>query len=522
LAVCSTLRRAGLRANRDGDNIARRWQHLVPHGGIIYRGISNQGGIMKRLPFLGIAVMAGLCIGTATSQASITQDDLGPVPDAGQITYQTTYVAMSPDCHEIALVIKADNRVQLRINGKADRTVDEIASLLYSPDSAHLAYLARKDKIWSIVLDGKESSLTAPPPSQLVFSGDGNHLMYITTTAAGQALVVDGAIQKIYSQAAQLAVGPAGFHYAYAVFGDNDQWEVVHDGVETEHGYSSIKQIRLSYDGQHVAFIGCRVKGDYMVERDGAVYGPYYEVSSPPALTPDGKHLTFGAYQLPPGAPLDVRGFPELDAYRVVDGNATSAPMGPTTLILYSLDGKHDLAVGLRPGLGMVRSAGFAIDGQDAGHSGVHADVTLSPDGRRFACAGGAQIVVDENVTADLAGAGPPLFSPDSQHLAYAVAHGTRKDWFAPNKDWYISADGNSLPGGLVIPTADLVNYNDWRPSTDVEDQLSFDNGHSYNGQIPYHFDPDGTLVYFRIEGGHLYRVHWKPDDATTAPTTMP
>jgi hypothetical protein len=370
---------------------------------------------MKRLPFLGIAVVAGLCIGTATSLASITQDDLGPVPDAGQITYQTTYVAMSPDCHEIALVIKADNRVQLRINGKADRTVDEIASLLYSPDSAHLAYLARKDKIWSIVLDGKESSLTAPPPSQLVFSGDGNHLMYITTIAAGQALVVDGAIQKIYSQVAQLAVGPAGFHYAYAVFGDNDQWEVVHDGVETEHGYSSIKQIRLSYDGRHVAFIGCRVKGDYMVERDGAVYGPYYEVSSPPALTPDGKHLTFGGYQLPPGAPLDVRGFPELDAYRVVDGDAVKS--APTTQILYSADGTHVLTVELHMIFNTNGTEIFYIDGIDCASCGVHEDVTRSPARARFACAGNGQLVVDNKLTADLAGVGPPLFSPDSQHL---------------------------------------------------------------------------------------------------------
>jgi hypothetical protein len=71
------------------------------------------------------------------------------------------------------------------------------------------------------------------------------------------------------------------------------------------------------------------------------------------------------------------------------------------------------------------------------------------------------------------------------------------------------------------LPTADLVNA-EWHPNTRVVDQLSFDNGHSYNGQCPYHFDPDGTLVYFRIADGHLYRVHWKPDDATTAPTTMP
>jgi hypothetical protein len=61
-----------------------------------------------------------------------------------------------------------------------------------------------------------------------------------------------------------------------------------------------------------------------------------------------------------------------------------------------------------------------------------------------------------------------------------------------------------------------------WNPLTQVADQRSIDNGSSYPGQLPYHFDPDGTLVYFRIADGHLYRVHWKPDDTTTTPTAKP
>jgi hypothetical protein len=469
---------------------------------------------MRRLP-LFIASVSLVCLSAPTARASVTSDDLGPVPDAKQIAY----VAMSPDCHSIAMAVRTGTGVEMRVNGKATAAADEISSLLYSPDSRHLAYLARKDKIWIAVLDGKESAVSAPPRAQLVFSGDGNHLMYITTTAAGQALVVDGAIQKVYSQVAQLAVGPAGFHYAYAVFGDNDQWEVVHDGAATAHGYSSVRQIRLSHDGQHAAFIGCRVNGDYMVERDGAVYGPYYEVTSAPALSPEGKHLAFGAYQLAPGAPLDVRGFPELDAYRVVDGDAVKSAV-TTTQILYSADGKHTLNVMLDDRL-MHAVEMSLIDGRVVSGEGVSQDITMSPDGTRIACAGEGQIVVNHKTTGDLAGVGPPLFSPDSQHLAYAVARGTLKDWYAHNKDWYMNADGDSLPGSLVIPTADLEN-GEWHPNTKVTDQLSFDNGHSYNGQIPYHFDPDGTLVYFRIADGHLYRVDWKPDDATTLPATRP
>jgi hypothetical protein len=35
-------------------------------------------------------------------------------------------------------------------------------------------------------------------------------------------------------------------------------------------------------------------------------------------------------------------------------------------------------------------------------------------------------------------------------------------------------------------------------------------------------FDADGNLNFLASLDGHLYRVHWKPDDAATLPTTNP
>jgi hypothetical protein len=467
---------------------------------------------MRRLP-LFIASVSLVCLSAPTARASVTSDDLGSVPDTKQITY----VAMSPDCHDIAIAAKAANGVELRVNGKTAGTADEIFSALYSPDGAHLVYAARKNKAWSVVLDGKESSASAQPPLQMFFAADSRHLLWVTATAAGQEVAADGAAQKAYSQVAQMTVSPTGFHYAYVALNRDNQWRIVRDGAETGHAYSTIKQIRFSRDGQHLAFVAQKTDGEY-VERDGKVYGPYYKVSSPPAFSLDSEHLMFGAYQVMAGAPPSVRGGPQLDTYRVVDGSA--ADSRPTTQILYSADGNHILDVILDDSRMRAAERAF-VEKDEVSREGVDDDVTIGPDGNRIACAGEGQIVVNHKTTGDLAGVGPPLFSPDSQHLAYAVAHGTRMDWFAHNKDWYMRADDESLPGSLVIPTADLEN-GEWHPNTKVTDQLSFDNGHSYNGQIPYHFDPDGTLVYFRIADGHLYRVHWKPDDATTRPTTRP
>jgi len=450
---------------------------------------------VKRLPLHALATSAAICLLCATAPAApnIQQDDLGPVPDTGQIAHQTTYVAISPDCHDIAMVVKTDNDAELRINGKSIATADEISDVVFSPAGVRLAYAARRGKTWYAVFDSQETSVGPSAPSNLLISPDARHLFYLTATADSQTAVVDGKPQKAYSQIAQVTISFAGFHYAYAGLGNDCLWRVVRDGKETRQAYTSVRQIRFSRDGQQLAFVAANAAGE-SVQRDATVYGPYYRVTSPPAFSPDSEHLTFGAYQRAPGAPLDESGYPVLDAYRVVDGNVVKS--APTTQILYSYgpNGTHVLTVELHVIFNTVEIV--YIDGIDCSHRGVREDVTLSPGGARFACVGRAQLLVDDELTVNLAGVGPPLFSPDSRHLACAVAHGTGKDWFAHNKDWYMNADGNSLPGSLVIPTADLVNYHDWQPNTEVTDQLSFDNGHSYNGQIPYHFDPDGTLVY--------------------------
>jgi hypothetical protein len=470
---------------------------------------------VKRLPLLALATSAAICLLCATAPAApnIQQDDLGPVPDTGQIAHQTTYVAISPDCHDIAMVVKTDNDAELRINGKSIATADEISDVVFSPAGVRLAYAARRGKTWYAVFDSQETSVGPSAPSNLLISPDARHLFYLTATADSQTAVVDGKPQKAYSQIAQVTISFAGFHYAYAGLGNDSLWRVVRDGEETGQAYTSVRQIRFSRDGQQLAFVAANAAGE-SVQRDATVYGPYYRVTSPPAFSPDGEHLTFGAYQRAPGAPLDESGYPVLDAYRVVDGNAVKS--APTTQILYSYgaEGAHVLIAELHLLFNTNGTEFVYIDGLNCAGGGVTEDVTLSPGGARFACAGHGVLVIDNRRIGYLHHVGPPLFSPDSRRVAYATADD-------PSKIWSMNVDDDRLPDSLVLPTADFVNSK-WLANTELTDQLSIDNGHSYNGQIPYHFDPDGTLVYFRIEGGHLYRVHWKPDGATALPTTRP
>ena len=149
-------------------------------------------------------------------------------------------------------------------------------------------------------------------------------------------------------------------------------------------------------------------------------------------------------------------------------------------------------------------------------------DVTISPDGKHVASNSIAQPTGLEPAEAYLDNGaniqhfmnGPPLFSPDSSHLAYASEEVSFGDW-----TMLLDASAEAA-SGLVFPTSDAQRDGSWQPNTDIDQQSSIENGNAYAGQYPYHFDLDGTLVYFRITGGRLYRIHWKPNGPGSVPMT--
>jgi hypothetical protein len=476
---------------------------------------------MRRLPLL-IASVSLVCLSAPTARASVTSDDFGPVPAAAQIAY----VAMSPDCGSVAVAVKTENGVELRINGKPRAAADEIPFVLYSADGGRLAYTARKGKAWYIVLNGVEAGTGPQGAAWAAFSADSRHFAYVGASPTGMMLVVDGtAPAQQFHEIRDVVMTPDGDHIAFAV-NDSTGWFVIVDGKRVGATYPlAIGRIILSQDGRRVAFVGvlsrdAGVASRYEVDIDGKPYGPYYDILSGPTFGPDSKTY-FGAEKAT-GPAVQVRGrpvFPLADP-EVIDGKEYADPEAADQK-LWSSDGRHviDAYHGAMPNGGWVDD--LSLDGKPLDR--MPYNLTLSPDGLRVAS-------VESDVTRDkrwsvygggldgpgYANVGPPLFSRDGMHLAYAAQNDEDGNWSM------VLDQSEDRTGALVCPTADLDASGKWNPTTKFEDQKSIDNGSSYPGQLPYHFDPDGTLVYFRIEGGHLYRVHWKPDDATTLPATRP
>jgi WD40-like Beta Propeller Repeat len=140
---------------------------------------------------------------------------LSQVPGAAPATFQAFRV--SPDQRRAAWVRNQDGMAVIVVDGRAGPAYESVGVPVFSPDSRHVAYRARRGKTAVMVLDGVE---TAPYPlarrapfgdgptenfgSLPVFSPDSRHLAFVVEQGRypkGQAFVVlDGRAGPRYSQ----------------------------------------------------------------------------------------------------------------------------------------------------------------------------------------------------------------------------------------------------------------------------------------------------------------------------------
>lgn len=178
--------------------------------------------------------------------------------------------------------------------------------LVFSPDSKHLAYAAKRNGKWVVVVDGQEGAeyddIGVGSPA---FSPDGKRIAYSekTDAKAPWAVVADGQAGPEFDAISNPSFSPDGKHLAYAAVqgGHFDKQQVlVVDGQEGE-GHSAIGNWTFSLDGRHLAYVahvggnlnvGCIVPGlgagpfcggKYAVVLDGRV-GAEYSVIVPGTL----------------------------------------------------------------------------------------------------------------------------------------------------------------------------------------------------------------------------------------------
>jgi hypothetical protein len=355
--------------------------------------------------------------------------------------------AFSPRSDRIAFIIhKVGLKKAVVIDGHESPEYDEIRplggkqSVLFSDDSKHFAYAARRDTTWLVVTDGKEGPAmqSVEDPS---FSPDGSTVAYASMKDGKPVLVIDSAsapavhdlpgftpVQRGVNS--PLALSPDLHHWAYVAgpAGSPDH-SVVIDGKSSEK-FSDAAKPAFSPDSAHCAFLAKTAKPtgdpDEWVVLDGKKVGPFHNLSGL-VFSPDSKH--YAAIRGGVTGPV-FPGTPQLHAAIVRDGAVTGEFEAILPPLVFSPDSSR---------LAFIADAGTrrycVIDGKaEPGFQNVHAP-TFSPDSRHFAYAAeqthGITVILDgrpgpsvNDVTNDFA----LVFSPDSSHLAYTATmnDGTR------------------------------------------------------------------------------------------------
>ncbi len=310
---------------------------------------------------------------------SVEYDDIGPI-------------IFSPDSKRIAYPAKRDSKWVMVVDGQEGPEYDTISLSpeVFSLDSKRLVYGARKGDKWFVVLDGK-----AGPESghdfvgYFIFSPDSKRLVYAAGKGNRQYMVVDGRAGPVYERVGEPVFSPDGKHLAYLAI-ENGRRFVVLDGKEGKK-YDGVNRPIFSKDSKHIAY--SVMKGPKrMVVVDGKEGPEYGDIGmGSVALSPDGESVAYAANR--GGKWFVVWNGQEGPEY---DGINQGSPV-------FSPDGKHLVYAAKKDDKWVMVS-----DGQE-----------------------GTEFEYDD-VSSDT-----PMFSPDGKHMLYLAMAGDK---------WFVMMDGQAGP----------------------------------------------------------------------------
>jgi len=297
-------------------------------------------------------------------------------------------------------------------------------SVIVSPDSRRVAYVAREGKKWFVVVDGQEQKqydrIEAP---SLVFSPDGQRVAYVARAVKKRFVVVDGQEQKQYDriEVPSLVFGPDSQRWTYLARAGR-KWFVVVDGKEqTRLNRIQKGSLLFSPDSQRVAYAASE-GGKWFVVVDGREQERHDGIQKDSlAFSPDSQRVAYvGGWQ-------SVLRFQTYE-FVVVDGTEQKQYVGIGSFV-FSPDGQRVAYVAYANQKYFV-----VLDGQEQKpYENVSIVPMFSPDSQRLALAVRFDnrdnenhvyyefVVVDGREGMAHSWLAPPVFSPDSKRLAYVA-----------------------------------------------------------------------------------------------------
>jgi len=411
--------------------------------------------------FFGLLVGAVLGpIQQASAQIRVnrkhTKTPLGPLPKEVRES-----AVISPNGRHLAYIKKAEDKMQVVLDGQEQPAFDRIAALTFSPDSQQLAYVAGQGAEWFVVLgqqaqnryarvgepvfspDGKNLAYVALLPDQkrtvvinnqpgktwdeifdglLVWSPDGSRLAYGARQGEGWFVVAGPEQYGPYSYlgSATGLVWSTDGRLAFSVL-EGQQWVLIIDG-QKQKAYDNLAELAFSPDGKRLAYMA-QSGQQWRVVLDGQEQPAFDALGEGTLLfSPDGKHLAYAARSGSKWCVV-VNGVVPKNTYDSI-GQMLFSPQSDQLAYVAQMEGRERVV--------MVRLAGGKVEHQEDRLWDAVGDGSLvfSPNGRRFgyiARSGWARfVVVDGRRKPRYDMVGYLTFTPDSRLFLYAATDAGR------------------------------------------------------------------------------------------------
>jgi hypothetical protein len=373
---------------------------------------------------------------------------------------------ISMDLSHVIQLVKRGKRVALLVDGVASPKYDDPYRIpfcyqpVFSDDGRHYAFTAWHGKRIVVVLDGAEvQNYKDCYVDGLTFSPGNDRLAYFVRPYGQRYrsyLMIDGVSLDTYDGVSDPQFSRDGTHMVYKAWQENKTF-IIKDGVPGKHYDSHIWLIRLSPNGQRVAY---RVdRNDKKMVVVDKMEGPQYDDTSAPIFSPDGRHVAY----------LARRGS---DIFQVVDASeGTPYPYEADALlnerIFFSQDSKHTAYLSET-----ATCKRLIVDGvmQKEYPDSIGNDLLFSPDNKRLAIYGGkilhvigldfertpsahlvADDIVDTRASEPLCSHLRRMFLPNSRRPGYSlleehqiVVEGEDPSWLRRvnigSPEWYLLA----------------------------------------------------------------------------------
>jgi hypothetical protein len=346
-----------------------------------------------------LSVLLGVPLLAASAQEVLIKE-LGTAPGESRRGTQYSPLLVSPNGERVAYIMREANRAILVCDGKEGPVWDSITHVgittksPFSRDGRRLPYQATRDEQAFLVFAGEEAkALSSPGAGNAVYPPDGTRYAY---PVGGQLFVCDGKEGPIYQEVGHsiYLFSPDGKRFAYPAADQTGKRFVVLDGQPLK-AYEKISYLTFSPDSKRLAYVA-GLDGKEIVVCDGKEGKRYPKVFSP-IFSPDSQSLAYWAWSVKPVFPDPA-----------------------TNLIMYVIRDEKELA---------------QLRGEPR--------LAFSPDSRILACGtyGGEMYRFgdkSERLTTGYESASAPVFSPDGQHIAYAIGKGMK---------WRLCVNGKSLSG---------------------------------------------------------------------------